>query len=939
MSVPTLTDYTFSATFTGICLGPDGNLWASDSGGYVWKITPAGVGVKYATTTLGEAICSDGTNLWVAGTGSAGLAKVTTAGVVTNYAVTGGYGNGICLGPDGNLWVAAGNHVSKISTSGVTLNTWTGGGFSTQMGPICAGPDGNLWAADGGNCAVWQITTSGTKTMFTVSGPSNPLTGITAGTDGNIWIADSSSAVIKVSTSGVVLATYAGIGGPAFSAIVSTPTCLLLADANWAIWSLSTSGSWRKFSVAVSSLVGICADANGNPWAVNATTVVAGSLTGSALPALQYLVAFQDGPMDDPATFASPSGYGLGASGVWTDITPYVRSHTLNRGRQHELSMFEAGTLQLELGNTDGRFNPWNTLGPYFGYLQPRKLVKVSAFVGWAPAYNRFTGHIDSLPTKWDDPMSSFAQLHATDAFRIFNIADITPAYERVILNDGPTDYWRMNDLAGSSICANSSPYNQPSNVPGELVPGGAPDINFGSTGSLPADSSSTCVAIDGGGFIVSNLYSAFGYGQWAFECWVKYPNSGFTTDYNGASFVFKDGSNTVEIGIGPQTATGYGVVGALCRFINGATTTDVFSGPGVSNGPATDGGWHHYVFAYASSALTAYVDGVQVNTSAAGTTFNAPTVFSLSPTLAPAPGAFISGLAATLTQLFVQDVALYTQGLSAAKILKHFNIGAFPQASTDTRIGAVLDSFGWSPGARNLDAGVSTVQAVTSSLNGSTALSHLEDCECTEGGALFMDAGGKVRFISRGTLFSSAPYQVPQAIFGDTIATQIPFQPGPTLTSDDLNLYNIATGQRKGGVAQSIEDYTSSANYGPQTWNPPANLIGISDQEVAARLQYVVNQYAKPTERFQTLIVNLIDLIAPNLCGQVLALELMEMIEIQRAGIPGSTFTQYGLVERISEVVDANSWQITFGTDVADTGQYFEWGVSQWGQTTTWAY
>ena len=57
-------------------------------------------------------------------------------------------------------------------------------------------------------------------------------------------------------------------------------------------------------------------------------------------------------------------------TGVWTDITTYVRQGTITRPAtrlQGPVVQYEAGTCSLTLKNTDGRFDPDNASGPYWG--------------------------------------------------------------------------------------------------------------------------------------------------------------------------------------------------------------------------------------------------------------------------------------------------------------------------------------------------------------------------------------------------------------------------------------------------------------------------------------------------------------------------------------------------------------------------------------------
>ena len=156
----------------GITLGPDGNVWFTDtsetlSGDFVGRITANGVITEFPLPELTkpEAIAS---------------------------------------GPDGNLWILSyiGNTIDVVSTSGTLLHTYhvpvpAGFGGLAGLHDITAGSDKNLYFTEGdGN--IGEITTNGDITIFPVSTtvPTVPSASgpqpyaITSGPDGNIWFTD-----------------------------------------------------------------------------------------------------------------------------------------------------------------------------------------------------------------------------------------------------------------------------------------------------------------------------------------------------------------------------------------------------------------------------------------------------------------------------------------------------------------------------------------------------------------------------------------------------------------------------------------------------------------------------------------------------------------------------------------------------------------------------
>jgi virginiamycin B lyase len=91
------------------------------------------------------------------GTGSGALVDITVA--------TGPYS--ITTGPDGNVWFTENNTnvIAKITTAGAITQYSLPNGSSRPVF-ITNGPDGNLWFTDRGTGNIGRITTSGTVTEF-----------------------------------------------------------------------------------------------------------------------------------------------------------------------------------------------------------------------------------------------------------------------------------------------------------------------------------------------------------------------------------------------------------------------------------------------------------------------------------------------------------------------------------------------------------------------------------------------------------------------------------------------------------------------------------------------------------------------------------------------------------------------------------------------------
>lgn len=76
---------------------------------------------------------------------------------------------------------------------------------------------------------------------------------------------------------------------------------------------------------------------------------------------------------------------------TWVDIACYCRSFSTYYGRSRQTDQFTPGSATIVLDNSDDRFHPANTAGPYGANFQPGRLVRIIAT--WnAVAYPIFYG-------------------------------------------------------------------------------------------------------------------------------------------------------------------------------------------------------------------------------------------------------------------------------------------------------------------------------------------------------------------------------------------------------------------------------------------------------------------------------------------------------------------------------------------------------------------
>jgi streptogramin lyase len=214
----------------GITVGPDGNLWFTEHDlGKIAKITTSGTVTEYAipTANSGPQDITLGANneLWFTESTANKIGEVTTGGSFTEFAVPTSNSNpyDITEGADGNIWFTENNGVGKIGRS---TRTGTITEFSTQLGlgrptGINSGPDGNLWFTEYTGNNIDRITPYGSITAYAVPTANSGPGGVSTGPDGSIWFTEQS--VGKVAKITDVLALGGGALANPTGGAVPTP--------------------------------------------------------------------------------------------------------------------------------------------------------------------------------------------------------------------------------------------------------------------------------------------------------------------------------------------------------------------------------------------------------------------------------------------------------------------------------------------------------------------------------------------------------------------------------------------------------------------------------------------------------------------------------------------------------------------------------------------
>jgi streptogramin lyase/pimeloyl-ACP methyl ester carboxylesterase len=215
--------FTSIALLTGIGSGGDGGVWSSDleypNGGgpvaYLTRIDPASLALS--RTAINPAPTDNGQTL------------------------------GVAADPGGATWFTRpiGNAVSRINPDGSITDFPLPTPLSAP-GYIHEGPDGAMWFIESRGTWLGRLDSNGSLTEFPVTNFTSD--NFTVGSDGNFWLAVRAGQVLKVSTSGQILASYA-VPDPAAITTGSDGALWVTSDGTNSIFRVTTNGAISQYTL------------------------------------------------------------------------------------------------------------------------------------------------------------------------------------------------------------------------------------------------------------------------------------------------------------------------------------------------------------------------------------------------------------------------------------------------------------------------------------------------------------------------------------------------------------------------------------------------------------------------------------------------------------------------------------------------------------------
>ena len=258
-------------------------------------------------------------------------------------------------------------------------------------------------------------------------------------------------------------------------------------------------------------------------------------------------------------------------------------------------------------------------------------------------------------------------------------------------------------------------------------------------------------------------------------------------------------------------------------------------------------------------------------------------------------------------------EVAITTiQAVDAFRLAQLAQISTVTGASagdlSGTRINQILDEIDWPQSMRDIDAGLTTLQADPGTNR--TALQALTTASESEYGALYVDATGSFVFQDRNVTVASIA--ATPTVFADD-GTGIDYFDAAWILNDVL-IFNKVTITRLGGTAQVATNQASIDKYFLHSYF----LDGLLMESDTVALDYARAYVASRAETSIRCDAIVLDLYTPNYDPGVVAaldLDFFDPITVLTTQPGGSTIEKTLQIFGVRMNITPNSWKTTFTT------------------------
>ncbi|MFI9552652.1 hypothetical protein [Nonomuraea endophytica] len=517
-------------------------------------------------------------------------------------------------------------------------------------------------------------------------------------------------------------------------------------------------------------------------------------------------------------------------NGTFVDVSAFLQRLKITRGSSRVESpviRYEAGTCELQLNNSDRRFDPTHLTGPYtLPGGSPASGIQQAACTN-AQVY----GHGFTVACASTDPETVEASLRdstvATSTSTSFTAPRPTIASGDIVIAYQTADWGAASSLATPTggvtwqlLTSRDAGLNNLHSKVWWKVAGGSEPSTYGFTQASGSD----------GVVIVATIRDATGTPSFA------------SVDNDGTAFFDTPSlvpAGTADYELRFVSATG-GDAGAVWDW----TATDFYA-------EAEDAQSNDF-----TTASMAHRSLAGLSSGSGGTLVKAMRPVRVR--------AIWNGVGYDLFRGYADFFRVTWEGpnkstatvpcTDAFKIFSRFDRRAAdivnaPSELSSARINRILDNAGWSASLRSIATGDVTLQATTLDGNAQDELLLTNE---TEVGELYVAADGKVFFRNRNAINNDSRSTTSQATFGDGGGAELPYT-DLVLANDDTQLVNRVIITRVGGTQQIAEDLASQEEFLVGTWTKD-NLLFNNDAAALNMAQWVLSLSAQPEQRFESI-------------------------------------------------------------------------------------
>jgi hypothetical protein len=266
-----------------------------------------------------------------------------------------------------------------------------------------------------------------------------------------------------------------------------------------------------------------------------------------------------------------------------------------------------------------------------------------------------------------------------------------------------------------------------------------------------------------------------------------------------------------------------------------------------------------------------------------------------------------------TTTPLNADEVTYTTiQAVDAFRLAQNAQIATIAGATagdlSGTRINQILDAIDWPESMRDIDAGLTTLQADPGTAR--TSLAAMQTVEISEYGAFYVDASGSFVFQDRTVTVSSI--NGTPVVFNDN-GSDIGYA-NAIWRLDDTLVYNSASITRTGGTAQLATNPASIEKYFIHSYNQQ-NLLMETDEDALNYARAYIASRAQTSIRCDAIEL---DLYTDNYAAGIVAaldLDYFDPVTITTNQPGASTLTKTLQVFGVKHAITPNNWKVVFTT------------------------